>query len=389
MFRIIDNEQNVSEEDDESFSDSTLPMDVDEEEWEDLKIYAIRNKKLQRIRSGKSCTLLKSNLHDEPNDRLQISKKSNFLTANINSWFDGNNLLNSDNIHLKIDDGRCKMNPRKTQPNDCSSIFNDISDVGITAFNISSQQTRNEGSVVSLLIELLEKEDPNFEEVFNLLNSHEVTKQQLIYVWSELTLNTSRLCLCSILANDKSKNVFLCQKLLLPWFDDQTAQIREIVQKVSDFLPKFSDVAVKNLILPIFNNATECNNNPFRKDIYLLQDIMSKLGPQYWTLLFKELLTDMTLEEWNIPFFKLIIESMDNDGANTDNLNKLLHLMNSVLNEFSNNRNFGLLIISLINKIIKTENTSLVIIKQLTNIGENYKGSMRFKIMNSIKKIPK
>lgn len=64
--------------------------------------------------------------------------------------------------------------------------------------------------------------------------------------------------------------------------------------------------------------------------------------------------------------------------------------MNSALNEFSNNRDFGLLIIAIINKILnKNDSISPVIIKQLIIIGENYKGSMRFKIMNSIKQFSK
>ncbi|RZF40912.1 hypothetical protein LSTR_LSTR010996 [Laodelphax striatellus] len=222
--------------------------------------------------------------------------------------------------------------------------------------------------------------------VNELVGTRTISKEQLISIWTQLESCEAKMALSRSLANVALYNVFLCQALLLPWilYSDFENE-KEIVDSIAGILPKISEVSIKELMLPLISQP----NGIFVKNLNLLADIMCRLDNKQWGALLRQFLitTNVSLEKWQLPVAIKLLEPLTEDSIDAGSVARLINLLNSSVEEFVSDKDFGNLMIAVAVLVHKSEKLSESI-ATLKEAAERYKGIMRFKVMSIIKSSP-
>ncbi|RZF48771.1 hypothetical protein LSTR_LSTR013720 [Laodelphax striatellus] len=222
--------------------------------------------------------------------------------------------------------------------------------------------------------------------VNELVGTRTINKEQLISIWTQLESSEAKMALSRSLANVALYNVFLCQALLLPWLNSSDFENeKEIVDSIAGILPKISEVSIKELMLPLISQP----NGIFVKNLNLLADIMCRLDNKQWGALLRQFLiiTNVSLEKWQLSVAIKLLEPLTEDSVDAGSVARLINLLNSSVEEFVSDKDFGNLMIAVAVLVHKSEKLSESI-GTLKEAAERYKGIMRFKVMSIIKSSP-
>lgn len=238
---------------------------------------------------------------------------------------------------------------------------------------------------VCLLVNKLNIDDQETNEIENLVRGLSETDlaTAVSHCWPQLENDAMRLNFCSALANVHTHSVILCRNALLPWVQ---AGLGLTVEPLSKIITLFPEVACKEVIVPLL--ASE--SSPLVNDLFTLKDLMANLKPEHWTLVLREFALSVgnELQKWHIPVLTVLIEQSSVEKKNIhDILNQVISAVASVTHHFAENREFGTLMIAVIQCL--DQNSPAHLVSHMAVIVQQYKGMLRFKASKLIKSISK
>lgn len=310
----------------------------------------------------------------------------------------GTNEIYSEEFYNRYDkvlkDAKEKLNVKKeikmeTNAVPVDDVFENAEAVETKKKNSESEMEVNECAdieeTVCLLVNKLNINDQETNEIENLVRGLSETDlaTAVSHCWPQLGNDSVRLNFCSVLAKVRTHSVILCRNALLPWVQ---AGLGLTVEPLSKIITLFPDVACKEVIAPLL--ASE--SSPLVNDLFTLKDLMANLKPEHWTLVLREFALSVgnELQKWHIPVLTMLIEQSLLEKKNIhDILNQVISSMASVTHHFAENREFGTLMITVIQCLDQDSPAHLV--SHMTVIVQQYKGMLRFKASKLIKSISK
>uniref|UniRef100_A0A1B6KBD5 Fanconi Anaemia group E protein C-terminal domain-containing protein n=1 Tax=Graphocephala atropunctata TaxID=36148 RepID=A0A1B6KBD5_9HEMI len=187
--------------------------------------------------------------------------------------------------------------------------------------------------------------------------------------WPQLHSDACKLCFCIPFCTSSDLCRTLCRRILLPWM---SKSLPSKLEQLSTILAAEADTVCVSLVAPLLR----LEGSPLVLDLLNLEDLMGSMAPKHWTVLLRELLSESEdLQKWQIPALATVVQHAE---PTCDDLFALVQLMSSTGTTFAQSKEFGALLVAVANHL-KVDSSSLV--PQLKLIANNYKGSLKFKVL--------
>lgn len=197
----------------------------------------------------------------------------------------------------------------------------------------------------------------------------------MVNVWSQLNSDASKFCFCIPFITSSRMCRILCEIIIKPWLEKNPPSK---IEQLSTILAAEGETVCLYLVAPLLKNK----DSILVKDIVTLEDLMVSMVEKDWTALLTELLSDLReLHNWQIPALAMVVE---NAKPSPEEVHLLTQLISSSGTCFAQSRDFGALLVA-VAKSLRESDTGLV--TQLKLIVNNYKGPLKFKVLNILDEV--
>ncbi|KAL4148475.1 hypothetical protein QTP88_002708 [Uroleucon formosanum] len=195
-------------------------------------------------------------------------------------------------------------------------------------------------------------------------------------VWPEIVTDRARHGFCEALVETDVRPQIICEEIYLPWFKTRESNLTGFVKSLSKLIVHFSEYACKSFLVKLLIDKESI----LVKHLNWLVDIMQSLDQQHWCILLNEYLNQCDgLDQYQIPVLLHLVNNCQKN-LNNDDAERLVGLCRNAAYEHSTNRDFGLLLMSVIGAIDLSKFRS-----EMTTICGQLKGVSKFMIMKALK----
>lgn len=237
-------------------------------------------------------------------------------------------------------------------------------------------------TAIKQIIDMLNAGDYDAGELFLVLQTELRNRNNVSEVigdvWPEIVTDRARHGFCEALLKTDVRPQIICDQIYLPWFETRESNLTGFVDSLSKLIIHFPEYACKFLLVKLLVDRESI----LVKHLNWLVIIMQFLDQQHWCSLLNEYTNHCDgLDQYQIPVLLHLVNNCKKILNNRD-AERLIGLCRNAAYKHSTNRDFGLLLVSLIRAIDLDK-----FLPEMTTICEQLKGVSKFLIMKALKDI--
>lgn len=235
-------------------------------------------------------------------------------------------------------------------------------------------------NAIKQIVEMLNAGDYDTGELYTVLQTERSNRKDVSEiirdVLPEIVTDRARHDFCEALVDTDVKPQIICEHIYLPWFKTRESNLTGFVDSLSKLIVHFPEYACKSFLVKLLIDRESI----LVKHLNWLVDIMQSLDQQHWCILLNEYINHCDgLDQYQIPVLLYLVNNCQK-SLNNDDAERLVGLCRNTAHEHSANRDFGLLLVSVIGAIdlgkFRTE---------LMTVCGQLKGVSKFLIMKALK----
>ncbi|XP_026810561.1 uncharacterized protein LOC113552081 [Rhopalosiphum maidis] len=235
-------------------------------------------------------------------------------------------------------------------------------------------------NAIKKIVEILNAGDYDKEDLFSVLQTELRNRKDVLEiigdVWPEIVTDRARHGFCEALVKTDVRPQIICEQIYLPWFETRESNLTGFVESLSKLIVHFSEYACKFFLVKLLIDRESI----LVKHLNWLVNIMQSLDQQHWCILLNEYINHCDgLDQYQIPVLLHLVNNCQQILNNGD-AEHLIGLCRNAAYKHSTNRDFGLLLVSVIRAIDLNK-----FLPEMTTICEQLKGVSKFMIMKALK----
>lgn len=235
-------------------------------------------------------------------------------------------------------------------------------------------------NAIKQIVEMLNAGDYDTKELFSALQTERSNRKDVSEiigdVWPEIVTDKARHGFCEALVQTDVRPQIICEEIYLPWFKTRESNLTGFVDSLSKLIVHFPEYACKSFLVKLLIDRESI----LVKHLNWLVDIMKSLDQQHWCILLNEYINNCDgLDQYQIPVLLHLVNNCQK-RLNNDDAERLVELCRNSAHEYSTNRDFGLLLMSVIGAIDLDKFRS-----EMTTVCGQLKGVSKFMIMKALK----
>ncbi|XP_025207678.1 uncharacterized protein LOC112603366 [Melanaphis sacchari] len=235
-------------------------------------------------------------------------------------------------------------------------------------------------NAIKQIVEMLNAGDYDAEELFSVLQielrNRKDVSEIIGDVWPEIVTDNARHGFCETLVKIDVKPQIICEQIYLPWFEIRESNLTGFVESLSKLIVHFPEYACKFFLVKLLKDRESI----LVKHLNWLVKIMQSLDQQHWCILLNEYINHCDdLDQYQVPVLLHLVNNCQKILNNGDT-ERLIGLCRNAASKHSTNRDFGLLLVSVIGAIDLDK-----FLPEITTICEQLKGVSKFLIMKALK----